>query len=136
MKNIFEAYKGIIYSIFLIIAAAAVIAVSGFIIVTPLWAVATKYKSLYTVAVFVIAAILVIYYLIIKIRKKQLVAKKITAHVFNFFLILLAAFLLLSAILLANNGFYIHSITIVVMIFLISGVIRYYFSRKSKNEFR
>ena len=137
MKKLFEAYKGIIYSIFLLIAAATVIILTGFIIVTPLWAAATKYKGFYTIAVFVIATILFIYFIINKIKKEQNFAKKIMRYILNSLLILLAAFLLLSAILLASNGFYIHSISIVVLIFLITGLIKTYFSRKnSNNEFQ
>ena len=135
MKKLFESYKRIIYSLFLLIAAVAVIIISGFLIVTPLWAVATKYKSIYTIAVFVIAAILFIYYLTIKIKKKHINTKKIISFVLNSLLILLAAFLLLSAILLASNGFYIHSISIVVLIFLIAGLIKTYFFNKNNNEF-
>ena len=134
MKKLFEAYKEILYSIFLIIASTVVIILFGFIFVTPLWIAATKYKYFYTIAFFTIITILFLHFLIIKIRKKHLEPKKIINFVFNFFLILLGAFLFLSAIMLANNGFYIHSIAIVVLIFLILGIIRSFSTRKNNNH--
>ncbi|MCL2706426.1 MAG: hypothetical protein FWE72_09500 [Spirochaetaceae bacterium] len=134
MKKLIEAYKKILHSLLLIIAAAAVIILSGFIIVTPLWLAATKYKRFYTITLFVIAAVLFIYFLIIKIKKEDNFGKKIITFIFKSFLILFAAFLLLSAILLASNGFYIHSISIVVLIFLIAGLIKSYFLRKNNNN--
>ena len=136
MKKIFEAYKGIFYSILLIIAATAVIILFGFLTVTPLWIAATKYKSFYTIAVFAIAAAIFLYYLIIKIKKERQFAKKIIAFLLKIILILLTAFLLTSAILLASNGFYVHSTFIFVLIFLISGLIKFYFLGKSNNEFK
>ena len=136
MKKIFEAYKQILFSLLLIIAAAAAVIVFGIIIVAPLWAAATKYKTFYTIVVFAVAAILFLYYLFDKIKKEREFSKKIRNFLFNSFLILFTGFLIFSAILLASNGLYIHSIFIVALIFLISGVIKFFFFNKNNNEFK
>lgn len=125
-RKITDAYKEILYIVFFVLVSAGVITASGFAIVTPLWIAATRFKSAFTLLLFAVASAYLVYIAVSGLRKKRFFLKSIGIFLIKSFLLISAAVLILSSILLLENGIYLQGFLIMGILFLISGIFRFF----------
>ncbi len=127
MKKISDSYKEILQIVLYTSAAVFIIGLTGFVIVTPLWFAATRYREVFTLLFFILMAALFIFYFISCIKKDKSFLASFRKKTITVTLFILSSVFVLCSFLLFRHGFVLHASLIIAAIFIFSGLIRYYY---------
>ncbi len=130
--GITTVYLSMLRKLLYIAAAAAAVILTGLVIVFPVWYLAAKYPSVYTISIALGAVFYILYSTGLKLYRKQLSVKSVLSAIARIFY--LAAMLLgaSAVVILYMNSLIFQGSVIMTVLFLTAGLISWLKKKKGK----